>query len=534
MHIRESATHSITSESANPPLPGRDVRRKRPLLHSVLWRKARQRVVRVALLLGLDGLGVFGALVAALYLELLLKGDRDYSLPLQQARHWGVFAYLITALMFARVHLYADRASRPGMIEIATALFQAAVISLVFALASGQRFSSYYLFYGSLGFATLFVTALREVHLRASAWVLRRSGYRLRAVVIGSGEHADIVARALSDRSRTDVDVIDSATTTTDGPKGSSASGPVSDLARVMTLTRVDEVILAEPGFPQDKTIELVDLCQRAGVLVHVAPTTMSILMERAEFLPGQPVPLFTLQPPQLRGIERALKRSVDLAVSGALLLVFAPVFGLVAIVRKLTLSGPVFERTLRDGAGGKCFVRLTFSTIDRTSLGELGLGRRTTTSEPSGVRERISMSLGNLLWSCRIDALPLLINVMRGEMSLVGTRPLTRRDPEGHPESLRRRAFIAPGLTGLWRLSSHAQLSSEELTRLDFVYVGRWSLLLDLVIVLRTVPALLRRRAAVGVSHGSTHDCGSPPPGHPARSAAQAIARPPRFPPES
>ena len=126
----------------------------------------------------------------------------------QDVKHWIPFAYLVTVLAFARVDLYADRTRRPGLARIATALFQATVIALVFALADGQHFSSYFIFYGTLIFATLYITALREIHLRLSGWVLDQAGYARRAVLVGSGKHIEEVARALADRSRTQVDIV--------------------------------------------------------------------------------------------------------------------------------------------------------------------------------------------------------------------------------------------------------------------------------------------------------------------------------------
>src|SRR5581483_9190326 len=98
----------------------------------------------------------------------------------RETRHWLAFAYLITVLLFARVDLYADRPRRPGLTRIAGALFQVTVIALVFALASGEHFSSYYIFYGSLFFAVAYVTTLREIHLRLTGWLLARAGYERR------------------------------------------------------------------------------------------------------------------------------------------------------------------------------------------------------------------------------------------------------------------------------------------------------------------------------------------------------------------
>ena len=137
------------------PLPERDVRRKKPPFLSFLLRwETLRRVARVISLLAIDFIGVVAALFTAVMVKLAVHGDGSASLAWHDVKHWIAFAYLITVLSFARVDLYSSRTRRPGLARIATALFQATVIALVFALADGQHFSSYFLFYGSLFFAT--------------------------------------------------------------------------------------------------------------------------------------------------------------------------------------------------------------------------------------------------------------------------------------------------------------------------------------------------------------------------------------------
>src|SRR6516165_5213506 len=148
-------------------LPERDVRRKKPpFLSFVLHWETLRRVARVISLLALDFIGVVGALYTALMVKLAVHDNLDAGVAWHDVKHWIPFAYLMTVLCFARVDLYSSRTRRPGLARIATALAQATVIALVFALADGQHFSSYFIFYGSWFFATIYISALREVHLR--------------------------------------------------------------------------------------------------------------------------------------------------------------------------------------------------------------------------------------------------------------------------------------------------------------------------------------------------------------------------------
>src|SRR5205823_12287824 len=199
------------------------------------------------------------------------------------------------------------------------------LVALIFAVVNGQRFSSYYIFYGSLFFATVYVAGLRYGYERATGAILRAAGYRRRAVLVGSGRHIEAVAHALSDASR-GPEVVGYISLSPRPDNGLRSLGRIEDLPRVLEAQRVDEVIIADPDFPQDRAIELVDQSHQRGVTVRVAPSTMAILTHRAELVPGQTVPLFELQPPVFEGIDFALKRLFAVLAPTLLLLVLSPV----------------------------------------------------------------------------------------------------------------------------------------------------------------------------------------------------------------
>ena len=183
-------------------MPLRDVRRRRPPLLSFLLRmETARRLGRVASLLAIDFAGVAGALFTALALKSAVNSDFDAAKTWTQTRQWLAFAYLVVVLMFARADLYADRPRRPGWPQIATALFQATIISLVFALADGQHFSSYYVFYGSLFFSTVYISVLRGLHLRVTGWLLEQAGYE-RALERATARRPRIDPRTARDRER--------------------------------------------------------------------------------------------------------------------------------------------------------------------------------------------------------------------------------------------------------------------------------------------------------------------------------------------
>ncbi|MGI8903743.1 MAG: sugar transferase [Solirubrobacteraceae bacterium] len=489
--------------SSHAPLiwPERDVRRKRPPLLSFLLRlETLRKVTRVASLLALDFVGVAGALYTGLLLKLAFRDNFDLATAWREARPLVAFAYLVTVLMFARADLYADRPRRPGLGRIATALFQTAIIALVFALAEGGHFSSYYIFYGSLFFGTVYIGALRQLHLQITGWLLEQAGYRRRALLVGSGKHIEAVAHALADRSKTRVDLIGYISLTPRPQNGLRSLGQMHELPQVLAAERVQEVIIADSDFPQERAVELVDLCHQRGVTVHVAPSTMEILIARAEFVPGQTVPLFTLRPPVFEGIDYALKRSFDLILSTVGLIVLAPILLAIAAAIKLSSRGPAIYRSFRPGMAGRPFHCFKFRTM-REHADQIQADLEPL-NEQSGALFKIRRDprltrVGRLLRRYSLDELPQLANVVRGEMSLVGPRPLPMRDFERLEEWHKKRYLVLPGITGLWQVSGRAELDFDDLVRLDFLYLERWSVFLDLSILLKTIPAVITRRGA-------------------------------------
>jgi len=173
---QRSATNGTHSDgTVRFSLPARDVRRKRPAALSFLLRlETLRRVARVASLLILDYIGVFAAIWTVLALKLAFRNEFHASLAWHDTKQYADFGYLVTVLMFARVDLYADRPRRPGLAGIATALFQATVIAALFALANGEHFSTYSLFYGSLFFGIVYITTLRYAHTLLTGKVLEK------------------------------------------------------------------------------------------------------------------------------------------------------------------------------------------------------------------------------------------------------------------------------------------------------------------------------------------------------------------------
>jgi exopolysaccharide biosynthesis polyprenyl glycosylphosphotransferase len=492
--------HSVMDEAY--PLTPVDVRRKRPPLLSFFLRAETVRtVVRIVTLLALDFAGVFAAIFTALIIKAQLRFDIwAWHASYVEAKSLIAFAYLVTALLFARSGVYAERAQRPGLPKIVTSLFQVTVVSLIFAVVNGEHYSSYYIFYGTLFFAVVYIGSIRWAYEKVTGILLRAAGYRRRALLVGSGHHIEDVAHALVDEVHAPVEMVGFISLTPRPDNGLRSLGRIEDLAQVLESQRVQEVIIADPDFPQDQAVELVDQCHKRGVTVRIAPSTMEILVHRAEFVPGTSVPLFELRPPVFDGFDYAIKRVFDFVGSVAILILLSPLLLLISIAVFISSRGPVLYRSRRPGIGGEPFSCFKFRTM------RSGADQQQADIEPLNeadgplfkIRDDPRMtSVGRFLRRFSLDELPQLLNVLLGQMSLVGPRPLPQRDFDQLEEWHKKRYLVLPGITGLWQVSGRSELDFDDLVRLDFLYLERWSVALDLTILVKTVPAVFSRRGA-------------------------------------
>ena len=458
-----------------------------------------RQAARVVSLLALDFLALFGAILTALCLKAALRHAWNFDVSFHQTKDYFPLAYLVTVLLFARSGLYTNRAERPGLARIVASLFQTMALVFAFAVVNGNSYSSYYIFYGSLFFAVAYVTTLRFVYERTTGILLRLAGYQRRTVLVGTGEHIEDVASALRDGSDSSIDVIGFVSITPRPDNGIVSLGTLERLPEVLETHRVDEVVIADPDFPQQQAVELVDQCHQRGVRVRIAPSTMEILVHRAEFVPGQSVPLFELRPPVFEGIDFLLKRTFDVVGACAAALPQPGVPG----DRRRDQAQLARVGVLRVGAPGdrRDAVRLLEVPDDvprrrpapgRPRVDQRGLGpavqdpRRP--ADDAGRAPPAGFSL---------DELPQLWNVVRGQMSLVGPRPLPLRDYERLEDWHKKRYLVLPGITGLWQISGRSELDFDDLVRLDFLYLERWSVFLDLSILVKTIPAVMSRRGA-------------------------------------
>jgi exopolysaccharide biosynthesis polyprenyl glycosylphosphotransferase len=486
-----------------PTQDGRDVRASRlyvlsrgPILSVV------RRALSVTALVVIDVAGLALGIYLALVTRELVRGDGDILWELLWRggpAEWLKFAAPITILVFAQAGLYRQRELRPGAGRILSSLIVVALIVLAFGFGTGYDFATTGLIPTAVVMSAVTIGLFRAAYESASLEVMRAAGIRRRVVLVGEGEALARLRSSLA-ASRGGLAYEFVGAIATEGVPGLRLLGSREDLGAVLEEVRPDEVILAEAHFDERTVFDIVEQAHRQGIKVRLAPDTTELLVQRGEYVPGPGAPLFELRPPVLTGFEWALKRAFDIVVSVLVAVLLLPLWLLIALAVKLGTRGPVLHVDRRVGVGEREFEMLKFRTM---VAGAADLQPELEdANEAEGALFKIRddpriTRVGRILRRLSLDEIPQIVNVLKGEMSLVGPRPLPLRDYALLEDWHRSRYAVLPGMTGLWQISGRSGLTFDDLVRLDFTYIENWSIWLDITIIARTIPAVLMRRGA-------------------------------------
>jgi exopolysaccharide biosynthesis polyprenyl glycosylphosphotransferase len=483
--------------------PG-DIRRTRPSLLSLPHVSALlRRLVSIVTLVVLDVSGLALGLYVALILRAVYYGEHPvlWGLPWKAEEDWLPFLALVTVLVFWRAGLYAPREYRGGGGRIVSSLVLVTVLTLFFAVGTGYQHTTYGLYPTAFALVLAAIALLRGCYELITRDVWKLAGVRRRAVLVGEGAGLVDLRRTLGlGRGGIDYDFLGAVSSTADDDAPIELLGSLEDLPRVLDEHTVDELIVTGSDYDQARLLEIVDEAHSRGVKVRIAPTTTELLVQRAQYVPGQGVPLFELRPPVFAGMDWVLKKAFDLLVSAFLLVVLAPVWAVIAVAVKLSSPGPIFYRDRRIGLRETEFAMFKFRSmyVDAAERQAALEGANEASGPLFKIRDDPRVTrVGRVLRRYSIDELPQVLNVLRGEMSLVGPRPLPVRDYVQLDDWHRKRYLVLPGMTGLWQVSGRIALSFDDLVRLDFYYLENWSIWLDISILAKTLPAVLARRGA-------------------------------------
>jgi exopolysaccharide biosynthesis polyprenyl glycosylphosphotransferase len=270
--------------------------------------------------------------------------------------------------------------------------------------------------------------------------------------------------------------------------------GDVGTIDLAVEASGVNGVLVSPSSFTADRLTTLIHHLQEEHVHIHIATGISGISAGRLRSLPMSYEPMLYVEAAKLSKLQVILKRAFDIIMSLVVLVVAAPAWLVVAIGIKLGDRGPVFFRQTRVGKDGKTFRLVKFRTM-RVDAEQL-LASMLAENERKGPLFKMDKdprvtTIGRFLRETSLDELPQLINVLRGEMSLVGPRPALPSEVATFGSELRQRELVPPGITGLWQVEARDNPSFEAYRRLDLFYVENWSIILDLMILMGTVEQL-------------------------------------------
>jgi len=363
---------------------------------------------------------------------------------------------------------------------------------------------------GRLGIFWLLAVLLIPT-LRAVARTLCRHlpGYTQNAVIVGAGSVGQQLAMKLLNHREYGIELVgfvdDRPTALGDdlAERLPLLLGGPARLRECVIEHGVERVIFAFSNDSHEAVLANIRAIRDLDVQIDIVPRYFEVFGGGAEVHTLEGIPLVGLKPTRLARSSRVLKRAFDVTAAALGLLFLAPLFLGVAVAIKLESKGPVFFRQVRRGTNGTTFRIFKFRTMvdeaedKKAEVVHLNMHRDRDPRMTKIPNDPRVTRVGRFLRRSSIDELPQLFNVIKGEMSLVGPRPLILEEDAHVQEWARKRLDIKPGITGLWQVLGRSDIPFDEMTKLDYVYVTNWSLREDIRLILLTVPALLRPRRA-------------------------------------
>lgn len=342
-------------------------------------------------------------------------------------------------------------------------------------------------------FALVTDGVLRIAYEQAIEMIYRRGLGQVPTVIIGNSDERARIRRMM--------EMTTGAYTPVAELDLDSGGVDIPELREALDRTGASNVVLA--GAERMSDGDLFDLLRSVrlrGVRIKVVPGTITLMRSRPVLSQSVGLPLLEVGYPQLDNTQRALKRALDVVGSLTALTLLSPLLLAVAVAIRFDSPGPILFHQKRAGADEKVFICYMFRSMYQDA--ERRQAELEAKNEADGAVFKIKddpriTRVGHFIRKWSIDELPQLINVLKGEMSLVGPRPLPLRDFERMSDQHKRRLAAIPGMSGYWQISGRSNLSFEDMVRLDLYYIENWSLSFDIKIILKTIGAVLRKEGA-------------------------------------
>ncbi len=354
------------------------------------------------------------------------------------------------------------------------------------------------LFYAGIGSGLLTVA---RVIKHSAQRALHRRGYGVRRVlIVGTGPVARRLAAACRENHALGYRFLGFVTESGKRPSDPDHLGTLGNLEDIIHRQQAEEIIIALPGRQHQEVLSIAHRCQAENIRLRVVPDLFEVIMIRATLSEIDDIPLIGLRDPVITGYQSVVKRCFDIAVASFCLALALPLFVIIPIAIWLDSRGRAFFSQVRVGENGKLFRMYKFRSMikgaedqlrDLVDIGELAQPVFKIPNDPRVTR------VGKVLRRTSLDELPQLVNVLKGDMSMVGPRPEEVQVVQHYQLWHRRRLSIKPGITGPMQVAGRGELSLDERIKLELMYISQYSILEDVKYLLKTIPAVCRARGA-------------------------------------
>lgn len=407
---------------------------------------------------------------------------------------------LLFSFQFSKVYRHQrDRTWPEEIYEIASATTIGVVLLLILNLIFGQISYSRLIFLYTAAFVTILLGISRGI-MYAGRSYLRNQGIGLeRVVLVGAGDVGRMVLRNIAAQPSLGYQLVgfldDNPAKNQTNIGRFQALGPLHNFADVLREHDIDTAIICLPWQSHRTVAHLLQLCEQTGVKMQIVPDLFQLTKNQMQVEQLNGIPLITTRDVSIAGWNLFVKRVMDVILATLASLVALPVGTLIALAIRLDSPGPVLYTQTRIGRNGQPFKIYKFRSMIVNA--EDHLNQMAALNEASGPLFKMRddprcTTVGRILRRFSLDELPNLINIFRGEMSLVGPRPNLPEEAAQYKAWHRKRLSVSPGMTGLWQVSGRSALTFDEMVLLDIYYAENWSLTLDMSILLRTIPKVL------------------------------------------
>ena len=451
------------------------------------------------LLLGLMAAGILWDF----WFEYLGGGPGQQPYKVQQ-----IILYPIVILFSLLLHGGYRNTYKLNRLEQVLGVYKSSLVGMLYVIIAVFIIKGYHYSRGFIAlyfvFAPLFISLGRILLFNINLRMMNKGWGVIKAVIVGSGRTARAILDHLMENRAYGYQIVGFFV---DNPKdlnfsyrGVRAIGLHKQCSKAITDMQVEEIFIPGLGGRISDYSDMLKLCRDSSIEVSIVSHRFDLLARAAGIYDVAGVAVISRHGPFYMRMYPAIKRAMDIILSSLALMIFFPLLLLVAIIIKANSPGPVFYRQTRVGHSGKQYQLMKFRTMHQGA--DKIRKALQNNNEADGpifkIREdpRITRA-GRWLRRLSLDELPQLINVLKGEMSLVGPRPPLPSEVENYQEWHKYRLNGPQGMTGLWQVSGRSELSFEEMVLLDIYYLEHWSPLMDLEIMVKTIPAVITAKGA-------------------------------------